>query len=465
MFGSVIIFEGFDPLEISTQQSRNYGGAQHLRISFLQALIRHSRAESIIIAARVARKQALTAALRPLDPDRRACVLTFSEVVARKHIPVRAVIHCLNPTLAGALHLSMAIGKRTWPVTGMTHDLFDPTVFRDLVLASAATQHPITAIACASRAARAVVSSMLDRITELRGRPWRIALPIVSHGIELKQSTYLSQVDRDQITRMAHYRKLLGLPEDNFIILYIGRLSTETKADLAALVTAFAEMETRGSAILIFAGSEAKSGEASKLRQAAQSVSATRTGRAVVVRANVSEAEKQQLLSAADVFVSPANSFQESFGLALVEAMAAGLPVVASDWNGYRDIIENGRTGFLIPTVVNTGPTVAINSLLPIEDAGWLHSQACRAVSVDIRALRTTLERLEGNRDLRIQVGRDARLEARRFAITHMVRRYDRLWTLLLQRADKKSGKANLGLSYDIGEVFSGHPARWYDGD
>ncbi|CAO0821436.1 hypothetical protein DFAR_2330023 [Desulfarculales bacterium] len=57
------------------------------------------------------------------------------------------------------------------------------------------------------------------------------------------------------------------------------------------------------------------------------------------------------LLTAVDIFVSPSDNLQETFGLAIIEAMAAGLPVVASDFSGYRDLVAEGRTGFLIPSL------------------------------------------------------------------------------------------------------------------
>src|SRR5690606_14650279 len=52
-------------------------------------------------------------------------------------------------------------------------------------------------------------------------------------------------------------------------------------------------------------------------------------------------------LSAGDVFLLP--SEQESFGLAALEAMACGTPVVASKVGGLPEIIEDGVTGFLCP--------------------------------------------------------------------------------------------------------------------
>jgi phosphatidylinositol alpha-mannosyltransferase len=51
--------------------------------------------------------------------------------------------------------------------------------------------------------------------------------------------------------------------------------------------------------------------------------------------------------AACDVFVSPAIG-QESFGVSLVEAMAAGLPVVASDIAGYREVVRAGVDGLLV---------------------------------------------------------------------------------------------------------------------
>ena len=53
------------------------------------------------------------------------------------------------------------------------------------------------------------------------------------------------------------------------------------------------------------------------------------------------------LLSIADVFLLP--SMQESFGLAALEAMACEVPVVASSVGGLPEVIEDGRTGFLLP--------------------------------------------------------------------------------------------------------------------
>jgi glycosyltransferase involved in cell wall biosynthesis len=58
-------------------------------------------------------------------------------------------------------------------------------------------------------------------------------------------------------------------------------------------------------------------------------------------------ARPQEALSLMDVLVLP--SAAEGFGLVLIEAMAAGVPVVATDVPGIRDVVKDGVTGLLVP--------------------------------------------------------------------------------------------------------------------
>ncbi len=62
----------------------------------------------------------------------------------------------------------------------------------------------------------------------------------------------------------------------------------------------------------------------------------------------VSDDEKAQLFRTADVYVSPATG-GESFGIVLLEAMAAGTPIVCSDIHGYKGVVRRGREGILVP--------------------------------------------------------------------------------------------------------------------
>ena len=61
----------------------------------------------------------------------------------------------------------------------------------------------------------------------------------------------------------------------------------------------------------------------------------------------VTDTEKAQLLKTADVFVAPSTG-QESFGIVLLEAMAAGAAIVASDIHGYKGVVKRGEQGLLV---------------------------------------------------------------------------------------------------------------------
>ena len=82
------------------------------------------------------------------------------------------------------------------------------------------------------------------------------------------------------------------------------------------------------------------------------------------------------LLNAADLFLLPSST--ESFGLVALEAMASGVPVIASDTGGIPEVVEHGITGFLAPVGdVDRMASHAI-ALLRDEDARCRMGQAAR---------------------------------------------------------------------------------------
>lgn len=74
--------------------------------------------------------------------------------------------------------------------------------------------------------------------------------------------------------------------------------------------------------------------------------------------------------AAADVFVAPALG-QESFGYVLVEAMAAGIPVVASDIPGYREVVRDGIEGLLVPPGDPSALAGALRRVLADDDLAY----------------------------------------------------------------------------------------------
>ena len=90
---------------------------------------------------------------------------------------------------------------------------------------------------------------------------------------------------------------------------------------------------------------------------------ATRGLQGVEFLGRVSDDEKAQLFRTADVYASPATG-GESFGIVLLEAMAAGTPIVCSDIHGYKGVVRRGREGLLVPPRQPRELAVAIERLL-----------------------------------------------------------------------------------------------------
>ncbi len=110
---------------------------------------------------------------------------------------------------------------------------------------------------------------------------------------------------------------------------------------------------------------------------------------------------KDDVMAAADIVVHLAR--RESFGLAVVEAQAAGKPVVAADASGPRSLIDDGSTGILVP-----------------------HG--------DIDRLTEVLVDLLGDPGRRAEMGSRAKESSRRHPIGTMVERIQDVWDLVLSR-------------------------------
>lgn len=122
-------------------------------------------------------------------------------------------------------------------------------------------------------------------------------------------------------------------------ILFLGRL--EKRKGLKYLLRAFARLKSEYPDIRLIVA-----GEGSVRRHYEASV--RRAGLAdVVFTGYVSEDEKVRLLHTAGIFCAPATA-NESFGIVLAEAMAAGTPIVATDLEGYASVVHHEREGLLV---------------------------------------------------------------------------------------------------------------------
>jgi phosphatidylinositol alpha-mannosyltransferase len=139
------------------------------------------------------------------------------------------------------------------------------------------------------------------------------------------------------------------------LLLFVGRL--ETRKGLDVLIRAFLRLRTTMPQVRLCVV-----GEGPERERCQQMVPPSIRPDVLFVGA-VDEDEKPRYHASADVFVAP-NTGGESFGIVLLEAMAAGLPIVASDIPGFRTVMKEGRQGRMVPAANAFALADAIGTVL-----------------------------------------------------------------------------------------------------
>ena len=208
---------------------------------------------------------------------------------------------------------------------------------------------PWDALICTSSAVARTVRLLLD--AEIAALRWRFGpsltvtqplLPIIPLGVHCDDFAFAPH-EREAA------RAALGIAADEVVALFVGRLSFHAKAHPHAMYAGLqaAAQRTGRKLVLIqsgwFATEHIKAAFGDGAARACPDVRALFTD-------GKDPDRRRQSWAAADLFVSLADNIQETFGLAPIEAMAAGLPVVVTDWDGYKDTVRDGVDGFRIPT-------------------------------------------------------------------------------------------------------------------
>ena len=153
-------------------------------------------------------------------------------------------------------------------------------------------------------------------------------------------------------------------------ILFVGRF--EERKGLIHLLRAYHRLRKRHvDARLLVIGSGPKAREYRRyvgLRQI----------RDVEFLGRVSDDAKARYFASADIFCAPATG-QESFGIVLLEAMAAGVPIVASDIHGYKSVVQRGVQGLLVEPRNHRALAAALYRLANDEELRHRMGEAGRA--------------------------------------------------------------------------------------
>lgn len=194
-----------------------------------------------------------------------------------------------------------------------------------------------------------------------RGRLSRKKARVVRNGTNL--NPFLTE--RSVGDLRAHY----GFDKDQILVMNVGRLNRHKGQ--TTLLRAFEEVDASAHLVIVGDG---------ELRTPLEEQASSPKLRGRVTFMG-DRADVPDLLACADLFVLSSNT--EGYSIALLEACASGLPIVATDVGGNKEIVHHGTTGLIVPPKESEPLTEAINQMIEDSDGRTQMGAAGRAWALD----------------------------------------------------------------------------------
>jgi len=346
--------------------------------------------------------------------------LTTASLLAQGRVAEAGVMLRGTPALSDIAWLRRrAVGDRAYSLMGLVHTLAPPALRQDMATAAISPIQAWDALICTSPSVQDALNRMFDEWAEFLGDRFGGAknpkprLPLIPLGVD--QAAIQARADRPEVR--AQLRQELGLAEDDILVLWLGRLSFFEKAAPQPMFRAVQEAAQAAGAKVAFAmvgwfpnGDQ----DRARYQQAAQAYA---PDVAVHFLDGNDQGRVGSFWAASDIFISLVDNIQETFGITPVEAMAAGLPVVVSDWDGYRYTVQDGQQGFLIPTLggpsASLGIAAAERHVLGLESYQLYVGALAQHTAVHVGRAAEAIAALIASPDLRRRMGEAGRQRVR----------------------------------------------------
>jgi len=336
-----------------------------------------------------------------------------------------------SPDLSPLAWQRARVGSASWSLCGVTHTTCSTSVMDSIVSYLGSPVQPWDALVCTSQAARAVVTKLLDEqeryLAQSLGAQTftRPQLPVIPLGVDCA-SFYFTPQQRQQA------RARLNISEGDMVVLYAGRLSFHAKAHPLPMYAALQALTSKHQVHIVHFGVFSNTGLEKGFKDGAQALCPNVTCHWLDGSDDVNHALAWH---SADVFCSLADNIQETFGLTPIEAMAAGLPVVVSDWNGYKDTVRHEVDGFRVTTSMpeaRSGLGLAQRHHFGIDNFDYYIGHTSQFVGVDIPQCTSAFDALFSSHELRQKMGQSGQLRAQEvYDWPVVVAQYQLLWLQL----------------------------------
>ena len=325
-----------------------------------------------------------------------------------------------------------SFGNAAWSLCGITHTTASSGAMDAIAELLTAPVQPWDAVICTSNAVKdnvlRILQAQADYLAQRLGATQATLpqLPVIPLGIHTEDFAFGDD-------KKAHGRRVIGADENTLVVLFVGRLSFHAKAHPLAMYQALERaaqaVAPEKKVLLVECGWHANQSIAKAYADAAQA--ACPSVRVLTLDGRKIE-ERENAWAAADIFCSLSDNIQETFGIVPIEAMAAGLPVIVSDWDGYKDTVRDGVDGFRIPTITppaGFGADLALRHALGIDTYDMYCGHACSLTGVGIDAATQAFCSLLTSAELRHKMGEAGRLRAREvYDWAAIIPQYESLW-------------------------------------
>lgn len=420
----------YDP-EAYTTSGPKLMGRNSAGESFLRGFLSHSRAASFWTQVeKPEHARQFTAAVSAWGRTEPVRAVDKQSLGALAQV---GVVYYPGPGIGEHAFHRAAYGHGAWSVCGITHTTSSAGAMDALTELITAPVQPWDAVICTSTAVKDNVTRLLqaqvDYFKDRLGitRLSLPQLPVIPLGIHTADFVFSA-------AQRAEARKTLHVPEQALVVLFLGRLSFHAKAHPLAMYQALesAARSTGKKVVLLECGVHSNEAIESAFTAAARAACPS------VIRQHLSgrtPGHSAIAWAAADIFCSLSDNIQEAFGITPIEAMAAGLPVVVSDWDGYKDTVRDGVDGFRIPTVMPQGGLardLALRHALELDTYDMYIGHASSLVAVDVQATAAAFGKLFNSPELRRQMGEAGRARAREvYDWKPIIGQYEALWAQL----------------------------------
>jgi glycosyltransferase involved in cell wall biosynthesis len=434
--------------------------------SFLRGFLQHAEVDRFYFWCEREHIDAMRRVVRRDGEPRRPIAWVPSS--ERAHLAKAGVLQTAGPYIAEEAWSRRAVGQGAYSICGLTHTVSTARAMDLLTQMLIAPVESHDALICTSSAVRTAVEAHLagvrDWLAQEYGGPRRrpeAQLATIPLGIQTEDFA-------PKPGQREAWRERLGIPEQAIVALFVGRLSRREKMNPALMAIAL-ERAARASGAMIhwINCGLVENAEDQPAWESAYGLCPSVTCHTVD---GLPPEVRTSIWSAADFFISFSDNIQETFGLTPVEAMAAGLPCVVTDWDGYRDTVRHGEDGFRIPTVAPP-PGNGVDLAYWFAN-GWLGyvdyvGAAAQYTAIDYAAATEAVVALVTNADLRRRLGDNARARARAvFDWSAVIPQYQELWgDLNALRMAKAPAQEPLENPFrpDPFRVYAAYPTRQID--